>query len=70
MSHLNLLQSENKVLPGRLTRSTGSEEVSKLTVRELVDAAVSSHGEIAPHASRRLELHALDSTGSGLEALQ
>lgn len=68
-SYLDLLQSQNQVFPSRLACRSGSEQVSELAVRELVNATVRTHREIPPNARGRLELDALDSSGRGLEAL-
>lgn len=43
--------------------------MTELAVRVLVDATVGTHGEVTPHAGRRLELDALDGSRGRLEAL-
>lgn len=69
LSHLNLLERENQVLPRRLASRTRSEKVPELAVGKLVDATVGTDGEVTPHARSGLELHALNGTRCGFESL-
>ena len=41
--------------------------MTKLTVGKLVDTTVGTNTEVSPNIARRLELDALDGTGSRLE---
>jgi hypothetical protein len=59
-SHHHALESHHERLAGLLASGAVGEDVAKLRVGELVDAAVGANGEVPPHGGSGLERDALN----------